>query len=297
MPALAGCQAVIFDPQGEVGHNIKWGIITTTLLMLIVVIPVIIMTFVFAWRYRASNTKATYEPNWAHSNKIEVVVWGIPCVIIIILVTITYMTSHSLDPYRPLAKDTKPINVEVVSLDWKWLFIYPDLKIASVNELAFPDNVPVNFSLTSATVMSSFFIPALGSMIYTMPAMTTKLHLIADHPGTFEGASSNYNGAGFSDMHFLAHAMNQSEFDAWVAKVRGSTQTLDIESYKKLAVGNHGYFPITYYGSVTDGMFGKIVHSCMQKGTDLCWAGAAREPEMAQKIDENTTPSPSKSGD
>lgn len=165
---LAGCNSAILNPKGQIGHDEKQLLITSVVLMLIVVIPVIVMTIAFAWKYRASNTKARYEPDWSHSTAIEVVVWSIPCVIILVLAVLTWRSSHALDPYRPLDSDVKPITIEAVSLDWKWMFIYPDQNIATVNEIAFPVHTPLNFKITSDTVMNSFFIPHLGTMIYAM---------------------------------------------------------------------------------------------------------------------------------
>ncbi len=202
--------------------------------MLIVVIPVIVLTLVFAWRYRASNTKAKYAPKWSHSTPIELVVWGIPTIIIVFLAVLTWRTTHELDPYKPLVSDAKPMDVDVVSLDWKWLFIYPDLGIATVNQLAMPVGTPVNFHITSDAVMNSFFIPQLGSQVYSMAGMVTQLHLVADHPGNFLGESANYSGAGFSDMQFRTLAMSPAKFKQWVQKVRASQGDLNQAEYKHL---------------------------------------------------------------
>jgi cytochrome o ubiquinol oxidase subunit 2 len=228
---LNGCDNALLNPKGQVGLDERNLIITSTLLMLIVVIPVIIMTFWFAWRYRASNTKATYTPNWEHSTKIEIVLWTIPCIIIFALGIITWESSHHLDPSKPIASTEKPIRIDVVALDWKWLFIYPEQGIATVNEISFPTNVPVEFHITSGTVMNSFFIPQLGSQIYAMGGMENKLNLIANHDGVFPGISANYSGRGFSDMKFNAISTSREEFDAWVNKVKQSPKTLDISTY------------------------------------------------------------------
>lgn len=176
---LGGCNMEILSPKGDIGAQEKTLLFTATGLMLLVVIPVIIMILTFAWKYRASNTKADYQPKWAHSTAIEVVVWTVPCIIVAILAVITWRSTHALDPYKPLVSEHKPVTIEVVSLDWKWLFIYPEYDIATVNEIAFPVDVPVNFRITSASVMNSFFIPQLGSQIYSMAGMETKLHLNA----------------------------------------------------------------------------------------------------------------------
>lgn len=185
---LSGCQGGILDPKGQIAAEQKSLILTATALMLLVVIPVIVMTLVFAWKYRAGNKEAAYEPKWSHSTKIEVVVWLIPCIIIAFLATLTWKSTHKLDPYRPLESDKKAIQVQVVALNWKWLFIYPEQQIASVNELVFPADTPVSFKITSDAAMNSFFIPQLGGQIYAMAGMQTQLHLIANEPGTYKAS-------------------------------------------------------------------------------------------------------------
>ncbi len=215
---LGGCNMEILSPKGDIGAQEKTLLFTATGLMLIVVIPVIVMTLAFAWKYRASNTQAEYKPDWHHSNRIEAVVWLVPCVIIAILGWITWESTHKLDPYRPLDSEVKPVTIQAVSLDWKWLFIYPEQGIATVNEIAFPKDTPVNFQITSDSVMNSFFIPQLGSQIYSMAGMMTKLHLIANEEGVFDGISANYSGGGFSGMRFKAIATSEQGFQDWVAK-------------------------------------------------------------------------------
>jgi len=262
---LAGCNSAILNPKGQIGHDEKQLLITSVVLMLIVVIPVIVMAIAFAWKYRASNTKARYEPDWSHSTAIEVVVWSIPCVIILVLAVLTWRSSHALDPYRPLDSDIKPINIEAVSLDWKWMFIYPDQGIATVNEIAFPVHAPLNFKITSDTVMNAFFIPHLGTMIYSMAGMETKLHLVANEPGEYFGLSSNYSGHGFSKMSFVARATDQAGFEAWVAKVKASPKALDAAEYQALAANRNDkeQYPVTYYSSVPDGMFRSLIDKYM----------------------------------
>ncbi|HEY2037071.1 MAG TPA: ubiquinol oxidase subunit II [Steroidobacteraceae bacterium] len=247
---LSGCQWVVLDPKGPIGGQERSIIITATVLMLIVVVPVIALILIFAWRYRSSNEQADYRPNWSHSNTIEAVVWLIPCIIIAALGVITWRSSHALDPYRPLDSKVKPIRIDAVALDWKWLFIYPDQKVATVNEVAFPTNVPVEFHITSATVMNAFFIPQLGSQIYAMAGMQTQLHLLASAPGTYQGLSSNYSGDGFSGMSFKAIAVpSQQGFDAWVAKVKAAQQTLGDSAYARLAEPSESN-PVAYYSGV-----------------------------------------------
>ncbi|QDL27316.1 ubiquinol oxidase subunit II [Stenotrophomonas maltophilia] len=258
---LTGCDAVaILSPKGQIGQDEKTLLITATVLMLLVVIPVIIMTLTFAWKYRASNTKARYEPKWSHSTAIEVVVWSIPCMIVLVLAVLTWRSSHALDPYKPLDSDVKPVTIEAISLDWKWLFIYPEEKVAVVNEIKFPVNTPLNFKITSDSVMNAFFIPHLGSMIYSMAAMETKLHLIANETGEFPGMSSHYSGAGFAKMHFTAYSVTDAEYRQWLDQVRAGEQTLDKASFKALGEArNAEWYPVTYFGKTEEGLFDWVI--------------------------------------
>jgi len=274
---LTGCDNALLNPKGQVGIEEKDLIITSTLLMMIVVIPVIVMSFWFAWRYRASNTKATYTPNWEHSTKIEIVLWTVPCIIILALSIITWQTSHSLNPSKPIESTEKPIRIDVVALDWKWLFIYPEQGIATVNEISFPTNVPVEFHITSGTVMNSFFIPQLGSQIYAMAGMENMLNLIANQDGVYPGISANYSGAGFSAMKFNAIAGSRENFDAWVNKVKQSPQTLDLAAYKVLTTRTEEeksphyhptVYPTTYFASFKPNLFKDIMISS-RDGVDI----------------------------
>ncbi len=232
---LAGCKADLLDPQGAVGVQEKTLILIALGMMLLVVIPVIVLTLVFAWRYRATNDKATYAPQWSHSTAIEWVIWSVPCLMIVFLSALIWTTTHRLDPYKPLDDSHKPVRVDVVSLDWKWLFIYPDYGVASVNRLIIPAGRPIDFKLTSQSMMNSFFIPQLGSQIYAMAGMQTQLHLIADRPGTYAGLSSAFSGPGFSDMHFDAVASDEKGFARWVEQAKRSPLTLDKTAYRTLA--------------------------------------------------------------
>jgi cytochrome o ubiquinol oxidase subunit 2 len=258
MLALSGCTQGVLDPKGSVGVAEKTLIATSTWVMLIVVIPVILLTLFFAWRYRESNRGATYAPKWSHSTIIEVVVWTIPSLIILYLGILTWRTTHELDPYRPLQSQVKPINVEVVALDWKWLFIYPDLGIASVNQLAIPVGTPVNFRITSDSVMNSFFIPQLGTQVYAMAGMQTRLHLIADEAGDFQGESANFSGPGFSDMKFRTLAQSPDDFNAWVAKVKASSDRLDMTAYGAVATPSEKT-PVHYFSTIDPRLFRNIV--------------------------------------
>jgi len=259
MLLLSGCSNLdILNPKGSVGVAERDLIATSTWAMLIVVIPVILMTLFFAWRYRASNRNAEYRPGWTHSTAVEIAVWTIPALIILFLAVLTWRTTHELDPYRPLESQVKPINVEVVALDWKWLFIYPDLGIASVNQLAIPVGTPVNFRITSDTVMNSFFIPQLGGQIYAMAGMQTRLHLIADQAGDYAGLTANFSGKGFSDMKFRTLATSPADFNAWVAKVRASSDRLDMDRYHAVSEPSEKD-PVRYFSTVDPKLFNNII--------------------------------------
>ena len=255
---LGGCNWTLLDPVGQVGIEERNLIITATLLMLLVVVPVILMTLIFAWKYRASNKNATYAPKWSHSTKIEVVIWTVPILIIIALGVITYKSTHALDPYRPLESDVKPVTIEVAALDWKWVFIYPEQGIATVNKIVFPANTPVNFRITSDSVMNSFFIPGLGGQIYAMAGMTTKLHLIANKNAEMDGISANYSGAGFTGMKFKAIATSEEDFNAWVAEVKASPKQLDNAEYAALEKPSENN-PVELYSTVTPNLFQLII--------------------------------------
>lgn len=252
--SLSGCDYALMDPKGPIAGEERNIILLATGLMLIVVLPVIGMTFAFAWRYRSSNKQAAFTPDWEHSNAIEAVVWVVPCLIIVALGLVTWTSSHTLDPYRPIAAEKAPLEVEVVSLDWKWLFIYPDLKIASVNELAIPAGTPVHFRLTSGSVMNTFFVPRLGSQIYTMAGMQTQLSLLADQPGSYEGISSNFSGDGFSDMKFVTRSMSDDDFESWVEHARGSGAVLSSAVYHQLEKPSEKV-PVAYYGDIDPMVF------------------------------------------
>ncbi len=292
---LSGCNMAVLDPKGAIGMEQKSLILTATWLMLIVVVPVIIMTFLFAWKYRASNKKATYAPNWSHSNKIEFVVWTIPCIIIVFLGILTWNTTHKLDPRVPLVSDAKPIVIEAISLDWKWLFIYPEQGIATVNEISFPANVPVQFKVTSGSVMNSFFIPQLGSQIYAMAGMQNQVHLIANEEGSYKGISANFSGKGFSGMKFNAYVTSPEKFAQWVAKVKQSPQGLQLADYEQLAKPTENN-PVTYFSTVKPNIYQDIINKFM--GSDSHMEKHMNEDmKMNQAMDmEQAMPMPSHSG-
>lgn len=266
LPALllSGCTLDLLEPRGPIGVANRNVILLELGVMLLIVIPVIIVTLIYARKYRASNTSAEYLPTWSHSTKIEVFVWGAPAIIVLALGVLSAWSSFAYDPYRPLkmrdeaGMPVKPVNVQVVSLDWKWLFIYPDLGIATINQLAVPVNTPIDFRLTSDAVMTSFFIPRLGSQIYAMAGMQTQLHLLASEPGDYRGEAAQYTGRGFSDMKFRTLAMTKSDFDAWVDKVKQSSDTLDSASYPKIAAPQEAA-PVEYFAHVQPGLFDAVV--------------------------------------
>ncbi|WP_160063322.1 ubiquinol oxidase subunit II [Psychromonas sp. L1A2] len=288
--ALSGCSGGVLDPKGQIGIDEKNLIIIATVLMLLVVIPVIVMTLYFAWKYRDTQTHEIYAPKWAHSTKIEAFVWAIPILIVIVLGVITWESTHSLDPYKPIEGKGKHLTVEVVSLNWKWLFIYPEQGIATVNELVFPANVPVEYKITSESTMNSFFIPQLGSQIYSMAGMETKLHLIANEPGTFKGFSANYSGAGFSGMKFNAIATpTQGDFDKWVSDVKAKGNKLTKANYYELAKASENN-PVTYYGDVDEGLFHTIIMKYMPGMKDM--KGMKKMTDMPHDMAEHSaTPS------
>ena len=256
---LASCQqSGILDPRGPVASAERLLLINATAIMLVVVVPVILMALGFAWWYRSSNAHATRSEELRYEGRVDFVVWSIPALVVILLGGITWVGSHLLDPRTPIESTVKPLPVYVVSLDWKWLFIYPDQGIAAVNQLVIPAGTPITFRLTSATVMNSFLVPQLGSQIYTMPGMTTHLNLLANSPGEYPGISANFSGNGFAWMNFIAKAVPAAEFDSWVAQVRGSGPALDIPGYAQLAKPSQAVPPTTYR-SVDPKLFERIV--------------------------------------
>ncbi|WP_321345165.1 ubiquinol oxidase subunit II [Breoghania sp.] len=273
LPALAllgGCNLVILDPAGDMAMQQRDLIVLATVLMLVIVLPVMALTVWFAWRYRKGND-APYEPDWDHSMKIELVVWAAPLAIIIALGSITWVATHMLDPYRPLDRiaadtpvpeDAKPLEVEVVALDWKWLFFYPEYGVATVNELAAPVDRPITFRITATSVMNSFFIPALAGQIYAMPGMETKLHAVINRKGIYDGFSANYSGAGFSGMRFKFHGMSEKNFESWIANVRANGSELTRPVYEALERPSENE-PPTYYAGFPDDLYTRILNMCV----------------------------------
>jgi cytochrome o ubiquinol oxidase subunit II len=255
---LGSCDRGILDPVGPVGAAEKQILINSTAIMLAIIIPTMIATIAFAWWFRRGNSKATYRPDWEYSGAIELVVWAIPALTIVLLGGIAWIGSHNLEPSKPLASNVQPLKVDVVSLDWKWLFIYPDQGIATVNQLVVPAGTPVSFRLTSATVWNVFFVPQMGSMIYTMPRMTTRLNLQADRQGVFEGRSAQFSGDGFPGMEFNVSSVAPEQFASWAQSARSSGQVLDARSYAQLAKPSSYVKPMTF-STVVPGLFEAIV--------------------------------------
>jgi len=254
---LSSCSGVL-DPQGPIGGSEKIILLDSLAIMLAIAAPVIVVTLTFAWWFRASNLKARYLPDWSYSGRLELMVWSVPLMVILFLGGIGWIGAHDLDPDKPIASRAKPLEVQVISLDWKWLFIYPDQGVASVNQLVIPVDVPVHFSLTSASVMNSFFVPQLGSQIYAMAGMTTRLNLEADRPGTYPGISAQFSGAGFSDMQFTVAAVAPGRFSTWVSAAKTGGAMLDAATYSRLAKPSQAN-PVATYGRVTPQLFETIV--------------------------------------
>jgi cytochrome o ubiquinol oxidase subunit 2 len=289
---VSGCDWVVMSPSGDIAVQQRDLVLVATGLMLLIVLPVIVVTLLFAWRYRASNKDATYSPDWDHSVGLELMIWGAPLLIIIALGAITWTSTHLLDPYRPLSRIKpeaqttgtnvplgalggtpqqikggagNPLEVDVVALDWKWLFIYPEYGIATVNELAAPVDRPIHFKLTSSSVMNAFYIPALAGMIYTMPGMETQLHAVINKPGDYEGISSNYSGAGFSGMRFRFYGTSDAGFQAWVNRIKSGGGGLDRATYLKLEKPSEKV-PVMRFGAVDAGLFRAVVEQCVAVG-------------------------------
>lgn len=252
----------VLNPQGYIGAKQRDLLFIATVLMLLIVIPVFLLTFGIAWKYRAENQKAKYDPEHDHNFWAECVWWGVPCLIIAVLAAYTWKGCHELDPFRPLSTDKKPITIQAVALQWKWLFIYPEQRIATVNLVQFPVDTPVNFEITSDAPMNSFWIPKLGGQIYAMAGMRSELHLIADDIDEFRGSSANISGDGFSGMTFTAKSSSQEDFNRWVNSVRGSGMVLNVDAYEELAEPSQ-YNPVAFYRLAKKDLFDWIIMKYM----------------------------------
>ncbi len=256
----------VFNPKGIIALKELNLIIISISLMLIVVIPVFIMTIIFAWKYRASNTQAKYTPNWDYSLLAEAIWWGVPAVITLIISIIIWKSSHELDPFVPLETNKKPITIQVIALQWKWLFMYPEQKIATVNFLHIPEQTPITFKITADAPMNSFWIPQLGGQIYAMPGMETKIHLIANEPGSYRGLSANLSGTGFAKMTFIAEASSEADFHQWIQSVKQSSNNLDFEEYNQLAKPSENN-SATSFLLKEEGLFDRILMKYMMPST------------------------------
>ncbi|MDF2637980.1 MAG: cytochrome o ubiquinol oxidase subunit [Novosphingobium lindaniclasticum] len=276
--ALSACNTVVLDPAGDVARQQGDLVVISTLLMLLIVLPVMAATCLFAWRYRASNKEAVYQPDWDHSTQLELLIWTAPLLIIICLGALTWVTTHLLDPYRtigridantPVAATAKPLEVEVVALDWKWLFIYPEQGVATVNELVVPTGRPLHFKITSSSVMNSFYVPAMAGQIYAMPGMETRLHAVVNKPIETVGFSANYSGAGFSNMRFATRAVSDADFAKWAEGVKAGGDkaggTLDRTAYLQLEKPSEKV-PVIRYASVAPDLYDAIVDMCVEPG-------------------------------
>ncbi|HET6863996.1 MAG TPA: ubiquinol oxidase subunit II [Candidatus Saccharimonadales bacterium] len=249
----------VLETRGVIAHKERSLILLAVGLCAIVVIPVYVMLVGFAWKYRAGNKNSRYEPNFDHSRLFESLWWGIPLTIIAILAVMAWRSSHELDPFKPLASSNPPLTIQVVSLQWKWLFIYPRQGIASVNYLRIPVNTPISFEITSDAPMNSFWIPQLGGQIYAMSGMSTKLSLMASQTGKYYGESANISGDGFAGMHFLAEATNQPAFTSWAAQTKKENSKLSLNTYSLLAKPSQNN-PVAYYGNVSQGLYSYVVN-------------------------------------
>lgn len=271
---LGGCDLIVLAPAGDVAAQQRDLLVISTLLMLLIIIPVMALTVLFAWRYRQGNRQAAYEPDWDHSTKLELVIWAAPLLIIICLGALTWAGTHLLDPYRridriaagkPVTPEHAPLTVEVVALDWKWLFLYPEYGIATVNEMAAPVDRPIDFRITSSSVMNAFYVPALAGMIYAMPGMETKLHAVINHPGRYLGFSANYSGAGFSGMRFAFLGQSPQEFEQWVAQARREGAGLDRARYLQLERPSENE-PVRRFSPVDPALYQAILNMCVEQG-------------------------------
>ncbi|TPJ14391.1 ubiquinol oxidase subunit II [Mesorhizobium sp. B2-7-3] len=287
---LTGCSGGVFDPQGPIAAGNTKILLNSLAVMLVIVIPTLVALLLFAWKFRATNSQARYDPEFVYSGRIELIVWGIPTLTILFLGGLIYYGSHHLDPRTPIASDKPQLNVQVVALDWKWLFIYPDQQVATVNKLVIPAGVPIHFTLTSASVMNAFFVPQLGSMIYAMNGMQTDLHLQADHVGTYYGQSAHFSGDGFSDMHFQVHAIPAQEFDAFVSGLKAETGVLNADVYLKLAQQGSDV-PATTFGHAQPGLFDAIVHQALPPGPGPADNKSGNKPNIRPE----SSPSPTAS--
>ena len=274
--AVASCSEGPLNPQGPVAKAERLVLLDATAIMLAVIVPVILLTLCFAWWFRSGNLRARYRPEWEYSGRIEMIIWAIPALVILFLGGIAWIGAHDLDPPAPLKSAVPPLEVEVVSVDWRWIFIYPQQGIASIDRLTVPAGVPLHFRLTSTSVMNSFFVPQLGSQIYTMAGMTTQLNLMADQAGTYPGLSAQFSGDGFSDMRFDVVAVSAEAFQSWVDSAHAAGGVLDRSTFDRLAQPSHDHAVLTY-GEITHGLFDSIANGPMRMTHGTMTHGPAQE--------------------
>lgn len=288
-PLLGGCSAVVLDPSGDVASQQADLVIIATVLMLLIIVPVMALTVMFARRYRASNTGAAYEPEWEHSTQLELVIWSAPLLIVIALGAVTWTGTHKLDPYHPIDRlgagkpvpaGVTPLEVEVVAMDWKWLFIYPQYGVATVNDLAAPVDRPIRFHLTASTVMTDFYIPALAGQVYAMPSMETQLNGVINKPGDYDGFNANYSGEGFNWMKFKFHGLSDAQFGQWIGAARASGNTLDRLAYLELDKPSKAV-PVMRFGQVAPDLYRLALNNCVKPGS-TCVADEMRK-DMATR--------------
>lgn len=284
---LSGCsseQYIVLDPKGPIGQSQKELIMISTILCAIIIVPVLILTAIIVWRYRdRPGSKASYKPHWEHNTKLEITWWSIPIVIILILAVITIDYTYKLEPSKAIASDKEPITIQVTSMDWKWLFKYPDENIATINYVKFPKDVPVRFQLTSDTAMNSFWIPQLGGQLYSMSGMAMTLYLQADEQGSYYGSGANFNGMDFAQMTFTADAVSQEEYDAWVQEVKNDSPALTMEGYEALT--EPGRSGVQQFSSFPEGLFEHIVTQYVEEGSTGAHAhhGGSAKAEASQQ--------------
>ncbi len=290
--ALSGCQFDVLAPSGYVAEQLRDVLTITTVLILVIVAPVMVAIVVIALRYRKSKGTGSFDPDFHHSSQLELLIWAAPLIIIIWLGALTWVSTHKLDPYRPLDTEATgvtegevPLEIQVVSMDWKWLFFYPQYGVATVNEVAAPVDRPIKFLLTSTEVMNAFYIPALAGMIYTMPSMETQLHAVMNKPGVYDGRSSHYSGAGFSGMRFKFHGLSDSEFDQWIKSVRESGDDLDRDKYADLLEPSSSH-PVEYFRATDDMLYHDILNRCVEDGK-TCLDAEMTHQEHASRADTN----------
>lgn len=275
MLLLSGCaDYMVLNPKGPVAAKQLDLIVITTILCAIIIVPVLILTFIIVWRYRASNKNVEYKPEWAHSNLLETIWWGIPIVIVIVLAIITVRYTHDLEPSKPLESDKEAITIQAVSLNWKWLFLYPEEGVATLNTITIPEDRPVRFEITADSPMNSFWIPELGGQIYAMSGMSMALYLQADEPGTYFGRAANFTGEHFENMDFDVHATSEADYEQWIEEARSSSNTITAESYEEMAQPSEKEEP-TLYASFPEGLYESIVTKYMHDGAELHQHGSA----------------------